>query len=306
MKHSFIFPLCFICCIFLAFTGCTGQSSKNNKKAEETGTTASATENLYDTEHPIEKQELQIESNGKQLYACICRPTDLDGALPAVAFVHGWGGSGDNWSHEASYMAQHGIVCCYFDVSGGSAGSRSEGNTRSWSVLTEKEDILNVLSYMMELEYVDTGALFLCGQSFGGLCSMLAAEECQEALAGLILYYPALTCLEQYQYNGVDPSSLPETFDDGDGMILSRSFFDDAQGIDPYENMEQFEKPVLMIHGDKDNVVPISVSRHAQELLPDSELIVMEGEGHGFSGMGVSKAMLQAMDFIYAQMPTLP
>ena len=53
-----------------------------------------------------------------------------------------------------------------------------------------------------------------------------------------------------------------------------------------------------MIHGDKDSVVIVENSERAQKLYKNMELVVLSGEGHGFSPDGTEKATKLMLDFL--------
>ena len=69
--------------------------------------------------------------------------------------------------------------------------------------------------------------------------------------------------------------------------------------VSPIAQVTDDDAPVLMIHGDKDELVPIS---HSQNIMPvfeeqgvKSELIVVEGAGHGYSPEQNINIVLPAM-----------
>ena len=68
--------------------------------------------------------------------------------------------------------------------------------------------------------------------------------------------------------------------------------------FDTFKNIGGFQKNVLIIHGDKDNIVPLSCSEKAITIYPNAELIVLPSEGHGFSPAGGQTAMEKALEFM--------
>ena len=46
------------------------------------------------------------------------------------------------------------------------------------------------------------------------------------------------------------------------------------------DRLGEVAAPTLLVHGERDRVVPVEWSRRAHELLPDSELRVLQGCGH--------------------------
>ena len=51
-----------------------------------------------------------------------------------------------------------------------------------------------------------------------------------------------------------------------------------------YSEIAAYDRDVLIIHGDADDIVPLSYSKRALEAYPSAELKIMSGAGYGFSG----------------------
>jgi len=63
---------------------------------------------------------------------------------------------------------------------------------------------------------------------------------------------------------------------------LGRKYFTELRTIDAFAVMPQYTRPVLLLHGDKDPVVPVSDSEKAVEVYPDARLKIIKDTGHGF------------------------
>ncbi|MBQ4304645.1 MAG: alpha/beta hydrolase, partial [Lachnospiraceae bacterium] len=100
-----------------------------------------------------------------------------DGKYPLVIFSHGLGASFKDIRHHGQGIADCGIACLFFDFYGGGALSESGGSMEDMSVLTEKEDLLAVLDYVLSLPGADRSRIFLMGESQGGLVSAMCAAE---------------------------------------------------------------------------------------------------------------------------------
>ena len=57
---------------------------------------------------------------------------------------------------------------------------------------------------------------------------------------------------------------------------------DERRRRSPIAFAERVDRPVLLLHGDTDNVVPVDQSRELARRLPDVDFHVYEGEGHGW------------------------
>ncbi len=207
----------------------------------------------------------------------IFRP-EKEGIYPAVIFSHGFGATYKDLMHYGDDFANEGIVCVFFDFCGGSPDSSSDGTMLNMSLETEVEDLRNVMDTVMELPYIDKSSLYLMGESMGGLISAMAGSRYINEVKGLILWYPA--------FNIPDDAirRMKEGRKEVFGLPLSDDFDREASGLDIIHIQESFNKPVLIIHGDKDNIVPIEYSREAVDAYDHGLLHGIAGAGHGFEG----------------------
>ena len=62
--------------------------------------------------------------------------------------------------------------------------------------------------------------------------------------------------------------------------------------------MRKYAGNVLIIHGDEDQIAPISYSYEAIETFPHAKLEVIKGAGHGFEEDDEYRAIEMAAEFI--------
>ncbi|MBE5921951.1 MAG: alpha/beta fold hydrolase [Lachnospiraceae bacterium] len=273
----------------LAVSGC-----KENKKIEEV-TTMNENEKKTETKKVV-NEELIIKENGKEIYGKLYMPEE-EGTYPAVILSHGYNGSHTDFTTECQYFASHGFIAYAYDFSGGSTRSKSSGETTDMSIFTEKEDLLTVLNYFKNMEKVDKERIYLFGGSQGGLVTTLATEESKESVRGMILYYPALNIPDDWRGNYATEEEIPETVDFW-GLKLGKKFFVDMRDFYTFDNIGTFTGDILIIHGDKDAIVPLSISERAVDLYENAELVVLPGEGHGYSPAGAKTARELALEFM--------
>lgn len=97
---------------------------------------------------------------------------------------------------------------------------------------------------------------------------------------------------------------VPEQFYFKQWIMVGKNYASDVWNYDVYEDMKIFEKPVLILHGDRDGVVDVSYSERASETYPDAEFHVLLGGGHVFHGDSFQEAVhyitvyLQELQFI--------
>ena len=56
------------------------------------------------------------------------------------------------------------------------------------------------------------------------------------------------------------------------GLTIGRKYNEAAVSFDLYDLIGSYTGPVLILHGDRDPIVPLSYSERAKEVLPDAEL----------------------------------
>lgn len=70
-------------------------------------------------------------------------------------------------------------------------------------------------------------------------------------------------------------------------------------GYDVYEAIKNYDKDVLILHGDRDSLVPISYSEQTVEVLPSAELQILSGEEHIYSRNAVQLVINAFSEFLY-------
>lgn len=225
------------------------------------------------------------------------RPADIPASeqLPAVIISHGFMANQRSVKHYAKQFAKWGYAAYIYDFCGGCIRGKSDGKTTDMSVLTEKEDLKAVMAYVKERPYVDPARIVLMGCSQGGFVSGLTAAELQDQVWQLIMFYPALSIPDGARAGEMlmarfDPKNIPETIQCGP-MLLGHVYPEAAIDMDPNEEITKYPGPVLILHGTKDDTVPISYSMDAADAFdrirgkddPKHELLVIEGGKHGFS-----------------------
>ncbi|MEM2793008.1 MAG: prolyl oligopeptidase family serine peptidase, partial [Candidatus Bathyarchaeia archaeon] len=78
-----------------------------------------------------------------------------------------------------------------------------------------------------------------------------------------------------------------EAIEVSDGWYLRKSFFDTVDYVVPFEVMSKIKIPVLIIHGDRDLLVPLEEAEKGYEIIrglnDKNELYIVKGGDHTFS-----------------------
>lgn len=231
-----------------------------------------------------EGEPFEISSQGCILKGFILRPKK-EGKLPAAILSHGFSGNTSETKKYGQVFADNGYVAFCYDFCMSGSG-QSTGSSLGMSVLTEKQDLLNLLDYVKTLDYVDKDRIILAGCSQGGFVSALAAVDREKDIQKLMLIYPAL-CIPDDARRGhmidavFDPKNVPEQFKCGP-IMLSKKYALDAMNIDLVKDLCVIKKPVFIIHGIEDMLVNISYARTAAKAYPNCKFIEIHGD-HGFN-----------------------
>ena len=232
------------------------------------------------------------KNNGNVIRGIAFVPDDCNGAYPTVIFSHGFNGNYKGLMHHGNEYAENNIVCIFFDFCGGGVESSSDGRFEDMTLMTEIEDLEDVINAISQYDYVDPNRLFLQGESMGGFVSAYVAASHPELIKALILWYPAFVISDDSR----------KRIEAGDntcfGLQLNSEFNTIAANIDIYEHIVKYTNPIRIIHGDMDNIVPLEYSKRAIEVCKRAELIVVPGAGHGYDGDDSDNARRQSMEFI--------
>lgn len=248
----------------------------------------------------MRSEDFILRKNKKEIRGRLYLP-ECDGQkkVPLVIFCHGLGSNYRELEHYGPFFAKRGIACCLFDFCGGGPESLSSGSFREMSVKTEQEDLNLVLDEMKTRTDFDREHIFLMGESLGGYVAACTAAERQAETAGLILWYPAFHIREEAEKHAAMPAPEKYTFF---GFRLGEAYIRDALAVPVDQVIAAYRKNVLLIHGDRDDLVPLSVSEKAARIFASARLEVIPGAGHGFEGDDRWRAAGYSADFISDQL----
>jgi carboxymethylenebutenolidase len=178
-----------------------------------------------------------------------------NGPFPAVLVLHGKSGLGEGSRAYASWLAMQGYVAFapdYFtpiDMT----PEKFDATFYQHNVDQTREHLAYGLEGLRSLPYIASNRIGVVGHSLGGYLAFMLATR--DDLKGIVSYYGA--------YAPAAPARYPLA-----DLII------------------QIRAPVLMFHGDKDDVVPIAHANRAEDVLKRNgkqyEYIIYPGVGHNF------------------------
>ena len=257
----------------------------------------------------ILKERFSCQREGLTIRGTQYRPEGC-ADLPVAILCHGFMANQGTVRRYARFLAGRGFAAFCFDFCGGCViGSRSDGATTDMSVLTEVRDLQAVIAHALSLPHTRPEGLTLLGCSQGGLVCALTAASLPQQVSRLILLYPAFCIPDdaragQMMLARFDPSCIPETFRCGP-MKLGRCYAADVMDMDLPEALMPYGGDVLLLHGERDRIVPISYSEGAiaawKRRQDSGRSILMHAHpraGHGFSAAADRWAMAKIVDFL--------
>lgn len=274
-----------ICSLFLALSLALGIQACDDDESQDLSDIS-----FIGQTYTVRTLELPSERDGMNIYGILYLPEGRAGKLPTIVFSHGLAGTNASVSAYARALATQGYACYCFDFCGGAPSNRSDGSTTEMSIFTEQADLEAVMKNLLKQEQVDADNLFLMGTSQGGMVSAMTAAAHPEKVEGLVLLYPAFCIPENMVALFPSFADVPEAYYFR-WLNLGRPYFEHLYGYDPYSVIGNYTGDVLIMHGDRDGIVPISYSQRAVEAYPSASLETFNGAGHGFYGSDFAGAV---------------
>jgi len=130
----------------------------------------------------------------------------------------------------------------------------------------------------------------LFGGSFGGIASLVAASKTKEIFL-LALKCPVSNYFEQKlqrltkkeMSNWKRSGFIYYKTRDGKKLKLGYSLFEDSKKNNGYLAAKKIKVLTLIVHGDKDDLVPIEQSIKTAGIIKNCRLEIIKGAGHDFA-----------------------
>jgi dipeptidyl aminopeptidase/acylaminoacyl peptidase len=240
--------------------------------------------------------------DGMAIPAYLTRPEKATGPAPMVVMIHG-GPTARNrwaWDPEVQVLAQRGYVVLQpqFRGSTGFGAKFMEAGFGQWG-LGMQDDITAGVEAMIQRGIADPRRICIYGASYGGYAALWGLVKtpqlyrCGVSFAGVSDIELMLTDWSDANSNKVTRELI--RFRVGD-VSLSKAQFD---AVSPLKHADRIEAPVLLMHGDKDERVPISHSRKMMSALDANkktyEWHEFAGEGHGLTAVESRQVFLRKL-----------
>lgn len=254
------------------------------------------------------------EIDSVKLLLDLHRPENVEDP-PLVLFIHGGGfRSGDRRRCKLAWIAQYGYAVASIEY-------RLSGVARFPAQIHDCKGALRWLRAHQKELGIDATRVVAAGTSAGGnLAAMMATTGSVEALEGTTAGHLDQSSHVQGAIDYYGPTDFiyraetqPAKTDDPAGSIYQllggpvRENRDAARLASPIDHVDPGDPPLLILHGDEDEVVYLAQSERLakayREKRLDVQLHIVEGEGHGWNGPSDTERQL-VLNFLAARLRT--
>ncbi|MFX0021967.1 MAG: alpha/beta hydrolase [Candidatus Hermodarchaeota archaeon] len=188
-----------------------------------------------------------------------------DSSLPTILLFHGNGEIAADYQYFLDFFFDCGVNLAVVDFRG---YGFSSGEPIYSSLISDALPVYNEFHKWMNRNKLKD-SLFLLGRSLGSACTSEIGSHNPDSLRGIIFesgfasMYNMMTRLFRISGPDVTPEGLSEYSND--------------------TRIRKFQKPVLIIHGTNDWVIPCDEGKLIYENIPegvDKKLVLIEGAGH--------------------------
>jgi putative redox protein len=168
----------------------------------------------------------------------------------------------------AQDLSRRGFLTLRFDFSG---NGQSEGIFSESTYSKQISEIQAAVNYLAGKGAEWIGA---AGHSMGGLISFLAGAQTDNvkavcALASRLTGFKAVHFLSAEQRRTLEREGEVVFSSRGRALKLTNEFFADADNFNPVSLINNLNKPLLVIHGKKDEIIPIEEAYKIRDLKSD-------------------------------------
>jgi len=180
-------------------------------------------------------------------------------------------------------LAEKDVLALRFDFSG-NGQSEGEFSASNYSKqITEMQTATGIIT--------EKGARWigLSGHSMGAVIAVLTAARTSTvkavcALAGRLSGLNASHFFSKKQLKELEDTGRVSFNSRGRSLQLSTKFFADAKQYDLPETVKSLQTPLMVVHGDADEIIPVQDAYLAKTLNPEyTELEIIPGADHMFS-----------------------
>lgn len=251
----------------------------------------------------MESKEFYLENDNCKIHCKLDYPASVQSEeekCPLLVLEHGF--TGHMEERHITGVAEHvrslGFAVLRVELYG---HGKSDGEFKNHTILKWIDQMQAVIKYASSLAFVTD--LYLAGHSQGGLTTMIVGAMERDRLKAIIPLAPAIVIPDGANAGKMlgaefDPDNIPDEVVFKDGKILSGDYFRAAQMLPVEEAIRRYDKPVLIVHGDADEAVPVKYAYYAAELYKNCTLKIIKGDTHCYDNH-LDKVNEAIQDFLH-------
>ncbi len=230
----------------------------------------------------MKENKINFQVNNQKVVGILTEPEKK--TKNAILLLHGFKGTRDEWGRFkklAEALSKEGFANLRIDMRG---SGESEGRFRDMTIFTEKEDAVAAIDYLTKQGYEKIG---LMGLSLGGLVSLLTSLEIE--ISAMCLWAPAIYYRAEKHLRGkekeLEERGYVVVFNrvSGEPFEVEKKFFETLNEINTDDVLENVKCPTLIIHGNRDESIPIEGSKKAVKSMNcEKELKIIPDADHDF------------------------
>ena len=232
-------------------------------------------------------REFYIDDDGIKLHAKLDMPEGYSEGdkCPLALVIHGLTGHMEERHIIAVAETFNSLGVASLRVEmyghGKSGGAFEDHNLFKWL-----NNAMTAAEYSRALDFVTD--MYICGHSQGGVTTMMIAGMMPDVFKAAIPLSPGVMITEGAR-NGTalrgsfDPENIPETIMVNDEKHVKGSYLRAAQMLDVDWAIGHYKNPVLIVHGDEDEAIPVKYAYEAAEKYADAKLVIISGDDHCYN-----------------------
>ena len=193
-------------------------------------------------------------------------------------------------------LAQRNVLALRFDFACAGESGKFEEITYS----SEVEDLQAAFSFMRDHH---AGKVAVLGSSMGGTVALLFAAQHTDVATVVTIAAPVHP--ERFASRLLTPAELQEWRKMGytfyHGQRINVSLLHDLEKLNVPDAAKKISCPVFILHGDRDDVVPVEEAHELYDYLPGSKrLFILQGADHRLSDPALmDPALSEAVEWLY-------
>ena len=232
-------------------------------------------------------KEFYIEDDGIKLHAKLDMPAGYEEGekCPLAIVIHGLTGHMEE-THiiaVAETFNSLGIASLRVEMYG---HGRSGGAFENHNLFRWLNNAMTVVDYAKTLDFVTD--MYICGHSQGGVTTIMLAGMMPDVFRAAIPLSPGVMITEgsrtgRLLRGSFDPDHVPDEMWVNDEQKVKGNYIRAAQMLDVDWSIRHYKNPVLIVHGDEDEAIPVEYAREAAAKYSDAKLVIIPGDDHCYN-----------------------